>query len=57
MDLLAAAGAPPGGPKQNMRGPARNGREAELDNMLASVIGGMLGGPPGAGGLPGMPIG
>jgi len=43
MDLLAAAGTP-GGSRQNMRGPARGGREAELDNMLANVIGGMLGG-------------
>lgn len=52
MDMLAAAGAPPGipaGAKMNMRGPARGGREAELDNVLANVIGGMLGGP-GAGG-------
>jgi len=43
MDLLAAAGTP-GGPRPNMRGPARGGREAELDNVLANVLGGMLSG-------------
>jgi len=46
MEMLAGAGRRPGG----MRGPAQGGREAELDNMLAGILNGMI--APGAGRVP-----
>lgn len=61
MEMLQGGGSARKG-SSSMRGPARGGREAELDNMLASVLGGMMdgqgggrgGGQRGAGMPPGM---
>ena len=43
MEMLQGGGSARKG-SSSMRGPARGGREAELDNMLASVLGGMMDG-------------
>lgn len=47
MAMLGAAGGSPMPSKPTLRGPARGGREAELDDLLAGVINSMLvpGGP------------